>query len=178
MKKKTKIILISIGSLSILGFIAFLGLICLFIFGMISGIGASKKPPIGIVGEVIAKDTNEAYTFVRNRTSLIIPDGTQIDAAPRGWGMIELTCFTIPKEDINSFIATNQLTFPPKDKATCLQEAVGLSKKNQKLPADTQLAIQKNPPKTKEEKYLGYDLYFHKQSGKLWVVCYVKPAFN
>ena len=140
--------------------------------------GIISKPPIGIVGGEIAKDTNECYLFARNRTNLIFPDGTEIDAAPGGWGMIELTCFTIPKEDIDSFIATNQLTLSSRDKSIGLQEAVGVSEKNQKLPSDTQLATQKTPPKTKEEKYFGYDLYFHKQSGRLWVECHVQAAYD
>jgi hypothetical protein len=178
MKKKTKIILGSLCTLSVLGVLAFFAFVFLVIYGMIQAMGPSPKPPIGIVDGEIAKDTNESYIFVRNRTNLNFPDGTKIDAAPGGWGMIELTCFTIPKEDIDSFIATNQLTFSSRDKTTGLQEAVGVSKKNQKLPTDAQLAAQKNPPKTKQEKYMGYDLYFHKQSGRLWVVCYVKAPYD
>lgn len=174
MGKITKIFLTSLCICGALGFIGF----WLLIFGMIRAMGPAPKPPIGIVGGEIAKDTNEYYNFAKNRTNLVFPNGTEIDAAPGGWSGVELTCFTIPKKDIDSFLISNKITLSQRDKSKGLQEAVDVSEKNQKLPPDTQLAIQENPPKTKEKKYFGYELYFHKQSGRLWVVCHVKAPYD
>ena len=178
MKKKAKIILVSLCTVSALVCLAFAVFGCLVGYGMIQAMGPSPKPPIGIVGGEISLETNECYSFAKNRTQLIFPNGTEIDAAPGGWGATELTCFTIPNEDIESFLETNRLTLSRRDESIGLSEAVGVSKKNQKLPANTQLAIQESPPNTKTINFQDYSLYFHKQSGRLWVVCYTKAVFD
>jgi len=136
-------------------------------------LGPPPKPPVGIVGSPMNKDTQSSYDFLCRTTGLSFPKGTIIDAYDTGFDLL-IACLTCPNEAFKDFVEDNQLQLRPSSGAITLQGIDNLSEENQSIPSQISLATKKDPP---DWEY-PLRMYINKESRKIWIELHYKGWFD